>query len=69
MNIDFLNEEQYSSTLLNIFIVKSLNVEILNNGTANGLKLLPLILIFYMPNKVKIDRFPKQFDESCYTFS
>ena len=63
------NNIEHSSTLLDIFIVQNLDVEILNNGTANGSKLLPLILIFYMPKKVKIYRFPKQFDESCYTLS
>jgi hypothetical protein len=34
MNIDFLNEKQNSSTLLVIFVVKSIEIEILNNGTA-----------------------------------
>ena len=32
MIIDFLNEKQNSFTLLVIFIVKSLEIEILNNG-------------------------------------
>ena len=33
MNIIFQNEKQTSPTLLEIFIVKSLGIEILNNGT------------------------------------
>ena len=33
MNINFLNEKQNNSALLDIFIVKSLEIEILNNGT------------------------------------
>ena len=32
MIIDFLNEKQNSFTLLVIFIVKSLEIEIFNNG-------------------------------------
>ena len=33
MNINFLNEKQNNSTLLDIFILKSLDIEVLNNGT------------------------------------
>ena len=33
MNVIFLNEKQNNSTLLDIFILKSLDIEILNNGT------------------------------------
>ena len=33
MNINFLNDKQNNSALLDIFIVKSLEIEILNNGT------------------------------------
>ena len=33
MNIDFLNEKQNYSTFLDIFILKSIDLEILNNGT------------------------------------
>jgi hypothetical protein len=33
MNIHFLNEKQNNSTLLDVFILKSLDKEILNNGT------------------------------------
>ena len=33
MNINFLNETQNNSTLLDIFVLKSLDIEVLNNGT------------------------------------
>ena len=36
MNINFLNEKQNDSALLDIFIVKSLGIEILNNGTVTA---------------------------------
>ena len=36
MNIIFQNEKQTSLTLLEIFIVKSLGIEILNNGTVTA---------------------------------
>ena len=35
MNFNSLNEKQNKSTLVDIFIQKGLDIEILNNGTAN----------------------------------
>ena len=46
MNINFLNDKQNNSALLDIFIVKSLEIEILNNGTDTDSITDPWLLFF-----------------------
>ena len=63
MNIIFfkVKNNTYNSTLLDVFSVKSLDVEILSNGTVYGSMNDPLILIFACRRRQKLVVSPQQF--------